>query len=275
MLMTRPLFREPLLHFLLIGAVLFAGYRLLNPEPAEMPDRIVISTQDITALEQAFEAAWRRLPTETERENLIASHIRQEVLVREAQSLGLDRNDPVIRQRLQQKMDFLLASGANAMEPAPADLATFLAQNPDRYRIVGQTGFAQVYLGQRASQGDASAARVALEAGADPQSVGQRTLLPPVIPLSPAVAIDSTFGSKFTEQLADLPLNEWAGPVVSGYGVHLVRVTDRTAARLPEVAEIRPELEADWRRAQAETLSEQLYRELRDRFTVVVEEPGT
>ncbi len=269
------LLREPLLHFLLLGAALFVGYQVLNPEPAAEPDRIVVTAQDIAGLEQSFQTTWRRAPTDKERGAMIDGFIRQEVLVREAEALGLDRNDTVIRQRLQQKMTFLLSSGANALEPSDEDLQTYLAANPDRYRISGRVGFDQVYLGQSTTQAEIDAALAALNGGADPHSVGRQTLLPLSTPLSPAVAIDSAFGSGFAGTIEALPVGDWSGPVRSGFGYHLIRITGSAPASLPALDSIRDKVEAGWRDARAEELTESIYQELQARFTIEIEEAGT
>lgn len=263
--------REPLLHFIVIGGLLFVAFGILNPEPAQTPDRIVVSAADIEVLEQAYQASWRRPPNEAEREAIIDAFVRQEILVREAQALGLDRNDTVIRQRLQQKMDFLLSSGANASVPTDEDLQAFLSENADRYQMQAQVAFQQIYLGQTASEEVVAAALDELNSGTAPEEVGERTLLPENVQLSAASTINASFGSNLASALETQPLGEWSGPVQSGYGVHLVRVTDQVPPRLPPLADIRDKVEIEWREARAEELSEAIYEELRQQYSVDIE----
>ncbi len=270
--MLRRILREPLFHFLLLGGLLFGAYQVIAPNTERTSDRITLTPQHIAGFDASFQSTWRRPPTEEERAALIDAYIREEVLVREAEALGLERNDPIIRQRLRQKMDFLLTSGANALTPSDADLQTFLEANPDRYRIGAQIAFEQVYLGQSATQQETDRMRAALEAGTDPNTLGQRTLLPQAMPLSPTVAIDSTFGAGLSGQLEALPSETWAGPVISGYGVHLVRITGRSAALLPPLDQIRDAVEAGWRDARAQDLSESLYQELLSGYIVQIED---
>ncbi|MEX0283144.1 MAG: peptidyl-prolyl cis-trans isomerase [Paracoccaceae bacterium] len=269
--MARPLLREPLLHFLIAGAFLFAGYLYLNPTSEVAPDEIVVTAVDIETMAQAFEASWRRAPTEDEQQALVESFIREEVLVREAEALGLDRDDAIIRQRLRQKMDFLLSSGANALTPTDEDLTTFLTENADRFEVRGQIAFDQVYLGQSVVLEDVDAAKAALQSGADANTIGQQTLLPATLPLSHPISIDSTFGAGFAGNLLNLPMGDWAGPVISGYGVHVVRVTERTDPTLPPLGEIRDKVEAGWRDQRAGELAEALFEELRSRYTIQIE----
>lgn len=269
--MIRTILREPLVHFLVLGGALFVGFAWLSPEQPETPQQIRVTQQDVQGLVQSFETAWRRPPTDDERMGLIEAHIRQEVLVREAEALGLDRNDAVIRQRLQQKMEFLLSASANALIPEEAELDDFLRANADRYRLPGEVAFTQVYLGQTAELGAVDAALAALAGGAGPETLGQTTLLPTTLPLTSVQAIDATFGPGVGAALSDVPLDQWVGPLVSGYGVHLVRVSERTAPVLPELAEIRDQVEAGWREAKADEMAEDLYQDLRAGFEISVE----
>lgn len=270
-----PILREPLLHFIVIGGLLFVAFGILNPGPADTPDRIVVSAVDIEVLEQAYQNRWRRPPNETERDAIIASFVRQEILVREAQALGLDRNDTVIRQRLQQKMDFLLASGANAILPTDEELETFITENPDRFEAPAQAAFQQIYLGQTATNEAVTQALEKLNAGADFNEVGERTLLPMDVKLNALPAIHGIFGGDLALSLQVQPEGVWSGPVQSGYGLHLVRVTEKRAAQLPTLSVIRDKVETEWRTLRAEEMSEAIYKELRQQYVVDIETSGS
>ena len=280
--MPAKILRDPLFHFLLLGAALFVAFGLLNAEPDGAPQdvatRITITAQDIAGLERGFQSTWRRPPDDAERQALIDAYIRQEVLVREAIELGLDRNDSVIRQRLQQKMNFLLSAGANALEPTDAELLAHMAEDPTRYQRPARMAFDQVFLGTDPAQGDIEAARSALRGGAAAGTLGQPTLLPAEVALAAAPAIDSLFGSGFAAARADLGAeqasDQWGGPVQSGYGLHLVRLRALEPAQTPPLEEMRDRVEAGWRAARAEALTERLYQELRGRFQITVEGQG-
>jgi hypothetical protein len=99
--------REPLLHFLLIGAALFLLYGYQNDGYVDQGNRIVISKSDINRLVMLWEKKWQRSPTRVELEGLIEQQIQEEVLYREALAMGLDLNDGVVRRRLAQKVEFI------------------------------------------------------------------------------------------------------------------------------------------------------------------------
>ncbi len=144
--MLKKWLREPLLHFLLIGAALFVLYGLQNDEAVGDDRRIVFTDADINRLVALWEKRWQRLPTQLELEGLIESQIREEVLYREALAMGLDQQDTVVRRRLAQKLEFITADLAAQAEPGDAELADFLAAHSDQFEVPGRISFVQVYL---------------------------------------------------------------------------------------------------------------------------------
>ena len=100
--------------------------------------------------------------------------------------------------------------------------------------------------------------------------MGERTLLPARLGLSPPEAIDGVFGKGFFERLAELTPGVWAGPVASAYGVHLVRIGESLAARTPPLKEIRANVLRDWKAAKARKIREMHYNSLRARFVVEI-----
>ena len=195
----------------------------------------------------------------------------EEANVREALELGLDRGDAVIRQRLNLKMQFLSESGAAVLEPEDAELQAYLDANPERFMQPPDIAFEQVLLPQ---EGAASEIRLLLENGADPATLGVASLLPSSFPMTPAPVIDRTFGAGFDAALAALPLNSWQGPVPSGYGQHLVRVTDRSDPTLPPLSEIRNRVEAEWRADRTKTLRESYTQAMLARYSVTLPDAG-
>lgn len=260
------LFKEPLMHFLVLGAAIFGIFQLLGTSPAPVAaNQLVITDEDAARLSQQFQATWRRPPTEQELAALIDRQIEEEVLVREALALGLDRGDAIVRQRLAQKMTFLLEGAAEADVPSDEELTAHLAAYPERFERSPLVAFEQVLL----AEGDVEQGLAALRSGADPLSIGDRTLLPRQFAPSPPTAVNSTFGMRFFDELSALPIGEWAGPVSSGYGPHLVRVEFVQPARVPELSEIRESVEQDWRASRRSELLAERFEVLRQRYSVL------
>jgi hypothetical protein len=268
------IFKEPLVHFLLLGAVIFGLYAALDDSPpVEATNAIVISQDDARRLAAEFEATWRRPPSEAELAGIIDAAIREEVYVREALALGLDRDDTVIRRRLQMKMEFLTESGAEVVTPDDATLQAHLDANPDLFAEAPLVALEQVML--RSADPEAAAEVLArLRQGEDPASLGRPTMLPFATRPSPPRVIDSIFGPDFFTAVAAFPVGTWEGPVDSAFGTHLVRITDRREGRKPPLAEIRDKVEQDWRSTFVIQLREERLGALMSRYEISRPDPA-
>lgn len=266
------LLREPLLHFLVLGAAIFSLFAILDDTPPPVPARLLQVTEaDAARLVSQFEATWRRFPTEEELSALIDAHIREEVLVREALALGLDRDDAVLRQRLAMKMTFLTESGAEAVEATDEILAAHLEAHPERFARPGRVSFEQVMLRDGT---DPEALRVALRAGEGAEAFAAPSLLPERLQPSVPAVVDGTFGQGFFDIVSALRPDSWVGPVESAYGRHLVRVSSIEPPRFPPLPEIREAVERDWRATMRARLAEELLEALTARYDIVRPDPA-
>ena len=271
----RALWREPLLHFLVTGAVLFLVYEWKGGDGA---DRVVITRAQIEHLRSGFTSASNRPPTDQELDGLIEEHVRDELAVREAQALGLDRDDTVLRQRLRQKLEFVAESAEPAV-PTDADLQAWLTSHADRYREGPRFAFRQV--GFRGSEGGADAevraSRVlARLAGAGPDApldgLGDLKMLPADVDLAPRGEVERLFGTVFADALPELPLGQWSGPVPSSFGSHVVLVREREAEREPVLEDVRGAVQRELLAERKVLQLDAMYRELRERYRVVIED---
>lgn len=264
----RALIREPLVHFFALGGLIFALYATVNDAGPPQTDRIEITAADTALIERQFKAAWNRPPTEQEFEALLARHIDQELLVREATALGLDRNDRVVRQRLEQKMRFLIEGRAALVEPSDAELQEYLNRNAEDFRRAQRLSFEQFLLPDGTSESGIEAALADLREGNTPEAIP--SILPSALSDASPSTVDATFGKGFFDAVNELEVGLWQGGVTGGYGTHLVRITDRSPGRLPPLAEIRDEVLQDWRHSRSEAHVEETLQALRDRYDVIV-----
>ncbi len=271
------LVREPIFHFVLLGTALFVLAHVVRRDDASVSSAIVVSAGRIDHLAAAYARTWRRPPTSEELERLIADDVREEVLYREALALGLDRDDTIIRRRLRQKMEFLVETDA-AVEPSEDELARYLSQHEDAYRLPARVSFRHVYLDPQ-RYGDRLPTEIerlrgaldAAPAASDQEGLGDALLLPGAFHDVTARDVSGTFGDAFAARLVELPLGRWEGPVGSGYGVHLVRVDARTPGRNAELDEVRDAVRRDLANARRVAASEALVRRLMERYTVEIE----
>ncbi|WP_419740643.1 peptidyl-prolyl cis-trans isomerase [Ruegeria sp.] len=266
------LLKEPLFHFFLIGAAIFIWFHIISPESEAAVDleRIEITEQDVTLLSDQFEARWKRPPNTAELQALVDASIREEVLVREAKKLGLDRGDTVIRSRLSQKMGFLTEAIAASVVPEDEVLEAFRQQNLDQYATPHKIAFTQVFLGENPADGEVEQALDALRAQQEPADLSRSTLLPASMPLSATRVVDSVYGNGFSDGLTHFAKGEWAGPVLSGYGVHLVKVLEIEPSQNPPLEEIREVVLRDWLRATSEDLAQAQYETLAQGYEIIV-----
>ncbi len=263
--------KEPLFHFFLIGAAIFVWFHIVASESEVVEDleTIQIQEDDVARLADQFEARWRRRPSDTELQALVDASIREEVLVREARKLGLDRGDTVIRSRLSQKMDFLTEAIASSVVPEDEELEAFLRQNPARYMTPDRIAFTQIFLGEEPSETQIAAALAALATGQEATVPGGSSLLPASMPLTAAKVVDSVFGNGFSTGLMAVETGPWVGPIQSAYGLHLVQVLAFEPSRTPPLSEIHSDVLRDWRRATSEDLAQAQYDNLVKKYEIM------
>ena len=265
-LRIQTLWREPLLHFLLIGAALFLYFNLVGGV-SEAPDtkRIVVSSGQVEQLVANFERTWSRPPKPRELDAMVESHVREEVFYREALAMGLDQNDPMVRRRMRMKLEFMLED-LSGQDTSDEVLSEFLNRNSNNFRDEVQLTLRQVYLNpdQRPDlENDAGLLLSRLNDGSAPDAIGDHTLAPRTYELAPQ--------SEIARQVTSLPVGDWSGPVYSPFGAHLVKVEVRIDARLPELAEIRDEVLREYLAEKREQQKNLAYGKLREGYEVTVE----
>jgi hypothetical protein len=267
---------EPLLHFAVLGAMVFIGYSWIA-SPTTSASHILVSSDQLRSLQAQFAATWQRAPNRDELQKLIDNFIREEILYREGVAMGLDREDPVVRNRVKLKMEFV-GEDTLSTEPTDAELAAWFALNPDRFELPSRVSFSQVFF-DPARHGDRLSdvvrdALAKLKAGtASAADSGDRTLLPGEAREAPAPDVARQFGDGFGSALDALPLDSWAGPIRSSFGMHLVRVTSRTPGQLPAFSDARDVVKREWTRERTAEIRERFYQSLRARYSVTVEAP--
>lgn len=221
----RRLLREPLLHFALIGALLFALYGWVNGGGSSAPQEIVVTQGQLDNLRAQFARAWQRQSNADEMNVLVEQWVRDEVFYREGQALGLERNDPVVRRRIAQKLEFI-ADGQAPTAPSNAELQAWLDAHRDTYAVEPSYTLRQVYFdpARRGARVDADIAAALPALAAGRAVAGDSTMLPPELEAAPAFEVTRIFGTDFANGLKALPVGQWAGPVRSGFGLHLVKI---------------------------------------------------
>jgi parvulin-like peptidyl-prolyl isomerase len=271
-------FKDPLIHFMLIGAGIFLLYFWQADDDVPRPDQIVFTEDRIDQLINLWERQWQRLPTQRELKGLIEQQIREEVLYREALAMGLDKNDMVVRRRMSQKMEFISNDLASLAEPDDAQLQTYLDQNPEIFTIPGRISYSQVYLDpdKRGEQVYKDAELLLAELSQqtvdeDASMVGDPFMGGYYFTDETGFGVGRIFGTAFAQTLFELPVGVWTGPVESGYGLHLVRIDSRKNPQTPPLEQVRDKVRMDWVSEQQRKTNDMLYAELRKRYEIIIE----
>jgi peptidyl-prolyl cis-trans isomerase C len=272
--------REPLVHFLIIGAALFVVYALWGQQDAEEQGRAInISAGEINWLTDAWEKRWNRPPTEEEQAGLINQYLREMVLYREAVAMGLDKDDPVIRRRLGQKLEFLSQDLITPQPPTEDELQDYFKKHIDRYQKPDFVTMTQVFfdpdLRGDKTLADAEAVKKQLQALKEvPQntkSYGDSFMLQDYYPERTEAEMSKLFGSGFARSVFELSPEQWHGPVLSGYGTHLVYVHDHQRADPPTFAEAEEQVRQEWESEKREELNEQFVASVIARYDITIE----
>jgi hypothetical protein len=270
--------REPLLHFLLLGGALFLVFQQISDETFTAKDQleeIVVTEGRIQSLQLGFEKVWQRPPTQGELDGLVENFVREEVLYREALAMGLDRDDPIVRRRLQQKIEFLSEDLAGLEQPDDATLQTFLNANSEAYRQPSRFSFRQIYINasQRGQRAESDA--IELLAKLRTQKVetvvaGDSLMLKHQFIDETERDIERTLGRQFLTALRETPVGGWQGPIVSGFGLHLVKISERFDGEIPDLDSVRDAVFRDWSSEKRKQTNELFYTTLRKRYRVIV-----
>ena len=271
--------KEPLFHFLLLGAGLFIAYGLISKSgSSSAPGKIVVTVGHVEHLAAGFAKTWQRPPTDAELKGLVDDWVREEIATREAIALGMDKDDTVIRRRLRQKLEFVSDDIAAQTEPTDADLNAYLQAHPESFHVEPRFTFSQVYLnpakhGTNLVRDAAQLLAQLQQAGgkAEVSALGDSLLLENKFAAVPAGEVAKQFGEEFAAALGGIKPGQWQGPVESGYGMHLVLVSERTEGRKPELADVRDVVRREWTNARRLEGNAKFYAELLKRYNVTIE----
>lgn len=270
--------REPLLHFLVLGALVFGLYFWVSDPTvsATSTQQIEVSAPTIEFLKANWQRQWGRSPDINELQTLVDQYIRDEIFYQEALALGMDRNDIIVRRRLIQKVEFLAEDVSALQEPSDQALEDYLQAHPERYQIPGRVSFSQVYFSRelrgKTVEADAEAALTQLQSNPQKFISGDRSMLPDRFTLASFQEIAGVFGDGFAKAITAIEAPGWQGPFPSAYGLHLVNVSQVEPGHAATLAEVRGDMRLDWLREQQQQQDEQFYQELRDRYAVKIDQ---
>ncbi len=268
---TRALLKEPLVHFLIAGAAVF--WLLSGRAPDLGERRIVVDKAVVGAMVERFYGSFHRLPSPDETDGMIRDYVADQVYYREALRLGLDQGDEVVVRRMRRKLESLAVADAETAEPGDTQLQAMIDRDPARYSDDPRTNFEQVYLGADTPDSRAAANAQLTDLRSGKPINAQPAPLPAKLDSAGASDISGLFGDEFTLALRDQPTGQWQGPIASGLGLHLVRVSARAAPSKPSLATVRQRVTNDWRAAAIAKAQAEAYQQMLGGYDVAIELP--
>jgi hypothetical protein len=274
--------REPLLHFLLLGAVLFGAYAWTHRGSAtQSSKRIDLTLDDLRQLDVYFESQWHRPPSPQEFSALVEAKVREEILYREALAMGLDKEDTIVKRRMAQKMQFLAEDVADAHEPSNAELKAWYQKNGDKFALPSRATFRHLYFSpdQRGQRAHDDAVKVLAEIAGKPEdskvavALGDPFMFQDYYGDRSPEQLAKEFGPQFATAIYKLKPGSWQGPIESGYGWHLVFIDSFTPGRVPAFEEVEPDVKTAWLADQREQAWRKAYDTMRAKYSVFLPAP--
>jgi len=267
--------REPFLHFFILGAFFFGLYEVVNPTIFAPKNQITIEAGRVISLIENFDKKWNRTPTDSELVGLVDNYILEEIYYRKALEFGLDKNDVLIRRRLRQKMEFLTSSIAAQLQPSDEELIEYYKKNSQKYSKENSYSFEQVYINRDRSSDDLSKIieqiQISLADGLEIK--GDLSPVPLVVENMSKHQVIRIFGKRFSEQLDDLPSNQWIGPVESGLGIHFIFLENLELGLLQEFEEIQEQVKQDWVFEKSKETLRAAQQGLKDEYIITINWP--
>ncbi len=281
------LLREPLFHFLLIGAALFAAAGLRRgAAPIQLgssqsqTQKIMINPGDVESLIAGFENLWHRSPTAPELDALIQGRIREEVYYREALKMGLDRDDAIVRSRLQEKLEFLSQDVKPPAPPSEQELKSFYAAHAEKFRAETEYSFRLIFLdagrhgADTVKDSESILARLTKNPTLDAAPLGDRLPSGRVFLHVKESGVSKALGTEFAAALPALQPGKWSGPVRTEDGVYLVYLEMRSDGQLPAFDQIRAAVLQEWQAVQRRQANDAFYRNLLRSYSVTINPPA-
>jgi len=265
----KKILKEPLIHFLLIGAFLFVIFQLVDDSSND--SQIIVDQYDINEISAKWELQIGGSPTKIELEGLVTSNIREEIYYREGMAMNLDHNDEIIRRRIAKKMEFLTEGVAESSKPTNENLEKYYKKNIKKYRTPDLFTFHHIYFSSDIRTDPKSDAEDYLNKLIAPANVGDPFPFSLEYTEVSSTKVSKIFGSDFSNALLKSKKLGWQGPIKSGFGYHVVNITDHQRGKYPPLVDIHNKVLTDYTYDLQVQLNNELFLEFKKKYTITYE----
>lgn len=272
----RKMMREPLVHFLLLGALILATSGIVARYRNDAARRIVIDKNLVVHFITLYQAQMGTIPSKSQLDGMIEDYIREEVEFREAKRMGLDKGDEIVRRRLASKYDFLQRDLVTVPDPSADELQRYYAAHQKDFLQPASVTFTHIYFspdhgGDAAARSRAEQVLVKLQSGRDTRAPGMGDPFPLQADYAEVQRLDllQQFGdSPIVDRVFAAPINRWTGPVRSGYGWHLVCVSHREEPNVPPLKEIHDKVKSAYIDDMKEKANQKKFEALEKQYAI-------
>jgi peptidyl-prolyl cis-trans isomerase C len=265
--------REPLLHFLLLGSVIFATAHIWNSDSSRY--RIIVGPEQVGRLIDTYRRQYGRPPERAQLQALIDQDIREEILYREGMALDLAKEDPIVRRRVAQKFEFLQLDLGSDPNTDKRELEAYYQAHLAEYLTPAKVSFTQVFLSAADGRDPVARARklrddLQRSGAVRAAAAGDSFAGPSDYASLDKDSLSRVFGeSPIVGALLTTPEHAWAGPFRSAYGWHLIYVTSREPEKQLVFGDIRERVLADYQETARKADVSAAFARLRSKYVIV------
>jgi len=275
------LLREPLLQFLFLGGLIYLAYAYVTPETEDdRSQSLIVNAAKVQWMQESWQKRWNRLPTKKELDGLIEQYVKESILYNEAVKMGLDKDDTLIRRQLAKKVEFLAKDLVVYIPPNDEELQSYFKAHKDNYKGERLYSFTQIFFDPdkrgNATLEDAKKSKEQLVQSnsilQDTSKFGDVFMTDSYFEANTPLDIRKNFGSGFMQTVIALEPGKWQGPILSGFGVHLVYLKEIISPAEPEFEKVKDDVLQDWTQFKQEQINQEFYRKLKDNYVIIVED---
>jgi parvulin-like peptidyl-prolyl isomerase len=261
--------KEPLIHFLIIGASLFFIYSLVNNTAPQDNNKVYVSKNQLNKIYDAWVDKTGKSPNKMQKKKLLDEYIQDEILFREAKAKGLDKNDHVIRKHLAKKIKFIFDDSTVLKKATDEELKEIYKKEVSLFKTNENISFNQIVFTKDTKNIEIEAQKL-LDRLKDSKSSKVSTIGKKV-DLSKE-SVEKIFSKEFTNRIFNLKLNTWQGPFQTKYGLHLVNIHSIIKNKTPSFEDMKNKLEIKYTKEQLIQANKVFYENLYKKYEIIIDE---
>lgn len=264
---------EPLFHFLVFGFILYVFYNLSSDEPLKSKKIIEISSHELQQIQSEYKKEFHKEMRKEELEAFKQKKYYEKMLLNEAYSLGLEKQDEFITQRLLKQMKHIMVSSSSVVEPSEEELYQYYEKNKEDYSVINSLSFSQIYFANPKNEGietTLSALQLAEVNASQASSFGEESSIPNQINNATFNELEEMGGKYFASKLFSLKKGVWHKPVLSKLGAHVLYVREKNVGEAYSFDEVQDRVYGDYLEEARKKREDAAYKKISSQYTFEV-----